>query len=219
MTTERKISGEVYVVIDPSMEESELLNKLEQVLAEDIAAVQVWDNFPAFVNKIALVNRICNACHKKNVPVILNNEADLLEYTAADGIHFDQVPKDFEDIKKRSGQGHLFGITCTNDLSVVEWAERNQLDYISFCSVFPSQSSNSCEPVSFESIRKARNITSLPLFLAGGIRTGNIKELKTLDFEGVAVISGIMSAENPGKAIKEYLKEIKSIKNENSDHQ
>jgi thiamine-phosphate pyrophosphorylase len=39
--------------------------------------------------------------------------------------------------------------------------------------------------------------------------------LKELDFEGVAVISGIMSAENPSVSTENYNSEFKKIKNEN----
>jgi thiamine-phosphate pyrophosphorylase len=89
-------------------------------------------------------------------------------------------------------------------LDVVTSAEQNNLDYISFCSVFPSSTSNSCERVTFDTIRKARTITAMPIFLAGGMRLENINKLSELDYNGVAVISGIMQAEDPAKATKQY---------------
>ena len=86
----------------------------------------------------------------------------------------------------------------------MQWADDHALDYISFCSMFPSSTANSCELVSFETVRQARLITSLPIFLAGGIRPGNIEALKELDYSGIAVVSGVMSANNPAEAINLY---------------
>ena len=217
MTKIAKIRGGLYLVLDPSMNRKELFLKLKEVLEEEIAVVQIWDNFSPSVDEGKLVNEICDLCHSRNVPVFLNNNWHLMKSTQADGIHFDIIPENFSKIRNELSADCMFGVTCTNDLSVIQWAHDNKLDYISFCSIFPSKTSNSCELVSFETIKKAREITSMPIFLAGGIQYQNIKELERIEFEGVAVISGIMSSENPGQATREYLSELKRIKNENSD--
>ncbi|MDT0687414.1 thiamine phosphate synthase [Autumnicola psychrophila] len=217
MTKIAKLRGGLYLVLDPSMNNEELFAKLKTILEEEIAIVQIWDNFSSSGDRVKLVNRICDMCHSRNVPVFLNNNWHLMQSTYADGVHFDAIPEDFEYIKNDLSSDCMFGITCTNDLSVISWADEKKLDYVSFCSIFPSQTSNSCELVSFDTIRKAREITSMPIFLAGGIQHQNIKELESIEFEGVAVVSGIMSSENPKQATREYLSELKRIKNENSN--
>ncbi|MDT0642655.1 thiamine phosphate synthase [Zunongwangia sp. F363] len=209
----RQISGGVYLVIDPSMKEELLILKLEQILKEKIAAVQIWDNFSSSEEEqVKLVDHISEICHEKDVPVFLNNKWKLLKKTKADGVHFDEIPEDFEYIRKNSKENALFGLTCNNDISVINQAEGHHLDYISFCSVFPSQTSNNCELVSFDAIKKARKITGMPIFLAGGIQHSNVTELKDLSFDGIAVVSGIMSAEDPGSATRNYINEIKKLK-------
>ncbi|MDT0647956.1 thiamine phosphate synthase [Zunongwangia sp. F260] len=216
MTKIAKIRGGLYLVLDPSMHRDELFRKLNEVLQEKIAVVQIWDNFPPSIDEVELVNEICDLCHSRNVPVFLNNNWHLKKSTHADGIHFDIIPENFSELREELSADCMFGVTCTNNLSVINWAEENKLDYISFCSMFPSKTSNSCELVSFETIKKAREITDMPIFLAGGIQYQNIKDLKNIKFEGVAVISGIMSSEDPKRATREYLSELKRIKNENS---
>lgn len=206
-----KLSGGIYLVIDPSMHEHELFRKLSGALNSGIAAVQIWDHFPPSANIENLVQKICEICHNHNVPVLINNRWQLLNTSAVDGVHFDEIPEDFNSIKERLGSNCMIGITVNNDLSVVRWAEENRLDYISFCSIFPSTTSNSCEPVTFENIKRTRSITSMPLFLSGGIRPTNIKKLKELDFDGVAVVSGIMSSDDPQNVTKNYLNELKNL--------
>lgn len=195
------------MVLDPSMNEGDLLEKLTGALeGNGIAAVQVWDNFPASADNTDLINTICQICHRKEVPVFVNNRWQLLESSIADGVHFDEIPENLEEIKSSLDRNVQLGITCNNDLSIIKWADENNFDYVSFCSVFPSSTSNSCELVGFEVIRIARKLTSIPIFLSGGIRPENFERLQGLEFDGVAVVSGIMSSNDPAGATKEYYK-------------
>src|SRR5690554_6500597 len=179
---DNKLAGGIYLVIDPSMEEGILFEKLEQVLQEGIAIVQLWDNWPQDIQKETLINAICDLCHRYEVPVFINNEWELLNSLPLDGVHFDSIPKDYDQIKLSVKKDFLAGITCNNDLSDIKWAEDKGMDYISFCSIFPSTTSNSCELVSFRTVEQARKITSIPIFLAGGIRLSNLNQLKSIDF-------------------------------------
>lgn len=212
MKEEKKISGGVYLVIDPSMKETELLGKLRKLEGVEIAALQVWDNFSSAGDKKELVEKIIEICRAKAIPLLINNDWQLAKATGADGVHFDEIPENLDFVRKKLKEDSLFGLTCNNDLELVRRAVSLELDYISFCSIFPSGTSTSCELVSFDTLKKARAITGLPIFLAGGIRPENIGDLGGVDFEGVAVISGIMGKENPAAATRKYLKLIEQIK-------
>lgn len=202
------LAGGIYLVIDPSMEEVDLFEKLEQVLQEGVAIVQLWDQWPVGIHKERIIKAICSLCHKYQVPVFINNEWQLLDSLPLDGVHFDSIPPNYNQIKGRLPKGFLAGLTCNNDLSAVEWAEKNNLDYISFCSIFPSSTSTSCELVSFHIIEQARKITSMPIYLAGGIQLSNLSKLEDLDFDGIALVSGIMSSTNPAETTKQYLEQL-----------
>ena len=204
------LSG-LYLVVDPSMDQSMLFNKVQQVLEQKIAAVQIWDHWLETTDKKSTIEKLCELCHAHDVPAMINNDWQLLNQFNLDGVHFDEIPNNIEEIRKKIGREFITGVTCNNDLAVVEWATQQKLDYISFCSVFPSSTSNSCELVSFDTIRRAREITSLPIFLAGGINLENINKLKALNFDGIAVISGIMSQDEPAQATKKYLEQLNQI--------
>jgi thiamine-phosphate pyrophosphorylase len=200
----QQIQNGVYLVIDPSMKQQQLIDRLASVLKEQISAVQIWDHFPDKESKQEIIASVCALCNAASVPVLINNEWALLKQFPLDGVHFDVLPANLEEIRKEVGREFIAGITVNNSLDVVASAEQSKLDYISFCSVFPSSTSNSCEQVTFDTIRKARTITSMPIFLAGGMRLENISKLSELDYNGVAVISGIMQAENSAEATKQY---------------
>lgn len=212
---EKKIRNGIYLVIDPSMSPSLLFNRLERILKLPISTVQIWDNWDERVDKDVTINRVLAQCAKYNIPVLMNNDWSLLKRYRFDGVHFDEVPEKFDEIKaelskrNNTNEGYLFGLTCGNDMEAIDWATKNDMDYISFCSMFPSATSTSCELVSLDSVRRARSKSKLPIFLAGGIRPDNMENFKELDYQGVALISGIMSSDEPEEAVLEYLKQLK----------
>jgi thiamine-phosphate pyrophosphorylase len=203
------IQSGIYLIIDPSMEEEILFAKLNLIVKEKIAAIQVWDNLKKEQNIEELLLKIYEKASANNIPIIINNRWELLKQIPLDGIHFDEIPENFNDIKKEINRDFIAGITCNNELSIIEYAEKHQFDYISFCSMFPSKTANSCELVDFETVQKAKNIFSGKIFLAGGIDLSNIENLSQLNYDGIAVVSGIMSAENPSENIKMYHQKIK----------
>lgn len=205
----KTIQKGIYLVIDPAMDQNILLGKLQQAIKGKIVAVQIWDHFKTGENPKELIKKITELCQLQNIPVLINNQWELLLETTLDGVHFDVVPDNFNQLKQKCGKEIITGITCGNDLSVVKWADENGLDYISFCSVFPSSTANSCELITFETIKEAHRITSLPIFLAGGIKPENIHLLNGLNYSGIAVVSGIMNTDNPDKTLEIYHRKIR----------
>lgn len=212
----RKMSSGIYLIIDPSMDELILLNKLRLCLKEKLAAVQIWDNFNSARNILESINKICELCHAKNIPVLINNRWELINSYLLDGVHFDNIPQNYDEIKKVVNRPFISGLTCSNDLTIVEWASVNKLDYISFCSMFPSKTANSCEIVNFNTIHEAAKHYKLPTYLAGGIKPENMHQLEQLNYTGIAVVSGIMSTNTPHESIKTYQEKLKQHENRNN---
>lgn len=217
MIKDRNRTGGIYLVLDPSMEGNSLLSRLRESLEGGIQWVQIWDNWPVDFDrdvKLELVNIVVDIAQEHAVPVLINEDWELLLATALSGVHFDSIPLNFTQIKQALPQDAIIGITCSNDLEVVKWAERQQVDYISFCAIFPSSSVDTCEIVSHDTLRQARSLTAMPLFVSGGITPENLNQLHELDISGVAVISGIMNNEQPKLAALAYAKALKTYKNE-----
>jgi thiamine-phosphate pyrophosphorylase len=209
------ITGGVYLVLDPGMDRAALLHKLKEALEGGARVLQVWNNWsPSFdlPAKQDLIRAIGAVASAYQVPLLINEEWELLKNTELAGVHFDKIPEDYEAIKSEVNRDFICGITCSNDLEAVRWAEQNRVDYISFCAMFPSVSAGSCEIVSPETVRKAREITQIPFFLSGGITIKNLGLLEGLDFAGVAVISGILSSASPQKATSDYIQALHNLK-------
>ena len=212
----KKILKGIYLVVDPRQERTELFNALQTALAEGLSAVQIYNAWPAELSETAkyrLVNRVADLCRAFEVPCFVNNEHEILKHTTVDGVHFDELPENMEEIRNEIGREFMVGLTCTNDLSVLTKAKEHGVDYLSFCAMFPSASVGDCEIVKPESVMKTLREVNIPVFLSGGITPQNIEQFKGMNISGIAVISGIMQAENPATAVKEYRAELDKILN------
>lgn len=210
--TNKSLSG-LYLVIDPSVEQNMLLEKVHEALEGGVEILQVWNNWPKEWGpdeKEKLITAVLDLARGYQAPILINDEWELLKTLPLDGVHFDAVPNDFNQIKEDIGRYFIAGLTCGNDLEIIRWADKNGFNYVSFCAMFPSPSAGSCEIVSPETVKKARKITDLPLFLSGGITPEKIGELNDLEFNGVAVISGILNAERPDEKTQNYKKALRN---------
>lgn len=211
---EIKVVGGLYLVLDPSIQQELLLSKLKSALKGGVGILQIWNNWPVPFeksHKIDLINRILEVSEKHDVPVLINNEWDLVKDTRLSGIHFDKIPNNFDTLKAEFNRELIIGVTSGNKLATVEWADKNKIDYISFCSLFPSRSAGVCEIVTTDTILKARKITQIPLFVSGGITNDNLLELQGFGISGVAVISGILDAASPNLASEKYIQTLNKI--------
>lgn len=208
----KSIESGIYVVLDPSMDEHVLLDKLQIILTKNIVAIQIWDNFKKGQDSISLIRKINLLCEQHQTPVLINNRWQVLKFIDLDGIHFDTIPSNLDEITKEINKEILLGLTCGNDLEDVKWAANNNIDYISFCSMFPSLTANDCEIIPHDIVKQAALIFEKPVFLAGGIDPKNLKQLEELKYDGIAVISGIINTEYPDKAIDGYRENLKLIK-------
>jgi len=205
----KKLAG-LYLVIDPSQEHEILLKKLKAALKGGVDIVQIWDHWPQNQPKEAklkFIKRAKELVMDFQVPMLMNQDWHLALESGLDGVHFDRLPADFPTIQSKLKDQYI-GLTVTNDMEAVLMAEQNSLSYISFCSVFPSPSVDSCDIVQPESIRKATKISNMPIFLSGGINQENLEQLKALPFNGIAVISGILNEADPEAAAKKYKEKL-----------
>lgn len=214
MTDNLEITGGVYLVVDPAMDRSLLLSKLAPALKTGITAVQIWNNWLPGTDKGSYIAAVSGLCRAYSVPLFIGNDWELLiDSPDLDGVHFDSVPENYAEIKRKVGRPFMAGITCSGDLDIVRWANKNEFAYVSFCAMFPSTSAGSCTIVMPSAVREARGITDLPLFVSGGITPENILSLRKLTpFDGVAVISGIMSADDTSLKVRSYQEALNSTK-------
>lgn len=196
VATKQRLKG-LYLVADLSMPEEKLLDAFSKAVKGGVQIVQIWNaagNLPE--NTLRVGKKIYSKVSEAGIPLIVNNDMELAKRLGASGVHFD-LQTSADDARKFLGTNAIVGYTCGNDQALVRKAENLGADYISFCAVFPSPSVQSCEVVPLESIRKAKEIVSIPVFASGGITLENAHLVLEAGADGLAIASSILRAEDP----------------------
>ena len=84
-------------------------------------------------------------------------------------------------------------------------AENAGADYIGVGAVFGTSTKKNARNLTVQKLREITNAVSIPVVAIGGINAQNLMGLKDSGVDGVAVVSAIFAAEDPGRATRELL--------------
>lgn len=212
MKTKKEIRSGVYLVVDPSYGTQRVLEVTKSSLSAGATMLQLWASWKDqdVSEAIGLGIKLAELADQHSVPFLINNNLDLAIKVNADGVHIDGVEPAPEMIREKMGPSAIVGVTCSTKMEKVLWAANKKVDYISFCSMYPSTSVNECDIVPMRIVREARSRVDIPIFASGGINARNAHEVIEAGANGVAVISTIMRAKDPGSVTKELNEIVQS---------
>ena len=140
--------------------------------------------------------------------LIINDRTDICLAVQADGVHLRSDSMPIAVVRKIVGPGRLIGRSVHRAPEVIE-AQREGADFVVLGPVYDTPSKRGMgRPLGFQVIREAVSGTSIPVFGIGGIRPERIPELLRSGAAGVAVVSAVLSAAEPGEAVERILNQL-----------
>lgn len=143
-------------------------------------------------------------CAQYRVPFVVNDSVEIALAIQADGVHVGQSDIRGRDIRAMIGPDRILGISAGTAEEAAA-AERAGADYIGAGAVFGTSTKKDARNLSLEQLRAITGAVSIPAVAIGGINAANLLELSGSGVVGVAVVSAIFAAENPGQAASELL--------------
>jgi thiamine-phosphate pyrophosphorylase len=149
-----------------------------------------------------LALEVVAAAHAGGALVIVNDRPDVARIAGADGVHVGQEDMPAVDVRRLMPVPALVGLS-THGVSQVRSAPAGVLDYVAIGPVFATRSKAVPDPVvGLEGVAAARASTSLPLIAIGGITRANAASVVAAGADGVALISEVMTADDPGRVFR-----------------
>lgn len=141
----------------------------------------------------------------KKVPlskIIINDRTDVACVSNVKGVHlaFHSLPV---EIVKRKFEDLTVGCSV-HSLKEAQIAEQQGADYVIFGHVYSTQSKPGLIPKGLEQLRFISESISIPVIAIGGIKPTNSRAVIEAGAQGVAVMSGILEAEDPLDAVQQY---------------
>jgi len=140
---------------------------------------------------------------KRGVPLIINDRLDVAQAIEADGVHLGQNDMPIEMARSIVGDRMIIGISAELLQDAID-AEQAGADYLGVSPIYATPTkTDTAPPLGLEGLREIRRSVAIPLVGIGGLNRENARQVIAAGADGVAVVSAIVSAENPESAARE----------------
>ena len=202
----------LYAVTDQSWlkEDQTLFSVCEDVLSNGATFLQIREkdlDADAFEAEAAKLNELC---HRYHVPYVVNDSVEIALAIDADGVHVGQSDIKGRNIRGLIGPDKILGISAGTVAEAIA-AERAGADYIGVGAVFGTSTKKNARNLSVQKLMEITRAVSIPVVAIGGINATNLPELSGSGVDGVAVVSAIFGAKDPGKATAQLLALVKEM--------
>ena len=197
----------LYAVTDQMwLKEDETLGDVvESVLQNGATFLQIREKDLAQDAFEAEAERLKTLCAQHGVPFVVNDSVEIALQCDADGVHVGQSDIKGRDIRAMIGPDKILGISAGTVEEAVA-AEKAGADYIGVGAIFTTSTKKNARNMTMEQLKEIVSSVSIPVVAIGGISAENILQLHGSGVDGVAVVSAIFAAEEPGKATADLLK-------------
>jgi len=159
---------------------------------------------------IAAANVLLPICHAADVPLIINDRADIAAATGADGVHLGQDDGSIADARARLGADAVIGVTCHASRDLAIEAGDHGADYVAFGAFFPTTSKDAKHQADPDIVEWWSSMTILPCVAIGGITHENCGPLVEAGADYLAVINGVWGHPGgPAEAVRAFAPVIK----------
>lgn len=170
--------------------------------------VQVREKIGTTRQRIETAHAVQSVCAARQVPLIVNDRADIALAVAAAGVHFGQ-----DDLPVAMGRRILppdmvIGASARTEEKILE-AISEGADYIGFGPIYQTASKPDAEtPKGLAGLRRMCQIARCPVIAIGGITADTVYDVIRAGAHGVAVISAVCKQPNPHIATQHLVAEI-----------
>jgi thiamine-phosphate pyrophosphorylase len=197
---------DLYLVTDRKLTLGrDLIWVLERALDGGVKAVQLREKDLSGKELFTLAERVARLCQRYQAQLFINDRVDLALAVDAAGVHLGEASMPVPAARALLGAHHNIGVS-THSLESAHRAEQDGADFIVFGPVYftPSKAEFGA-PQGIKALQIVVENISLAVYAIGGIKADNLLEVKNVGSRGVALISAIMSAEDPALAARQIL--------------
>jgi thiamine-phosphate pyrophosphorylase len=199
----------VYAIVDPEHLGGRDIVALARLLAEGGATlVQLRDKVNETRAMVEEARVLKAALAPFHVPLVVNDRVDVALAAGADGVHVGQTDMAAQDARRLLGKNAIVGLSI-NTPALAEAAPVDALDYVGIGGVYATMSKQQKKPpIGVEGLARIvavfqRRRRGFPACAIAGITLANAPATIAAGADGVAVISALSLAPDPGKAARD----------------
>ena len=198
------IDYSLYLVTDRSLSRGRsTLEIVKAGVTGGVTCVQLREKNCSTLEFIKEALSIKEYLKKHHIPLIINDRVDVAQAIGADGVHLGQTDMPLTMAKDILKGSMIIGISVESLEDAIR-AEKDGADYIGISPIFATPTkTDTSQPLGLEGLKEISRAVSLPKVAIGGLNKENAGEVILNGANGIAVVSAIVSADDPRKAAKE----------------
>ena len=205
----RLASSSLYVLLTESNCRLPWKRTVEEALAGGADVIQLREKSLSDDAIISRAQWISAACRSANALFIMNDRADLVKITNADGVHIGQTDGTVANARSVAGHDALIGMSTHRVQQLSEACQQNA-DYAGVGPVFKSGTKHFEDFPGLQYVAAAARIADRPWFAIGGITCENMPDVLDAGCSRVAVCGSIIGTDSPRQAAEEFQRLIKT---------
>ncbi|MBE9469149.1 MAG: thiamine phosphate synthase [Bacteroidetes bacterium] len=173
---------------------------VEEAVKGGVTIVQLREKNTSSREFYELAKSLMSLLKPLNIPLIINDRLDIALAVNADGLHIGQSDLPYSIARKLLGKDKIIGLSVE---TIEQAREANNLDvdYIGLSPVFSTNTKLDINtPLELSGIKEIASFTKHKTVAIGGINSLNAESAIASGADGIAVISAIVSQENPQEA-------------------
>lgn len=198
----------LYVITDEASAQKgcgSVFDAVEGALFAGARLVQLRDKTSSPLERWQKGKELAKIISAANGRFLVNDRADLALGLAADGVHRPAQGLPVYVLRSLVLDTRLIAVSA-HDLDEARQAEQDGADFITLSPIFTSPSKPGYGPIlGLKGLEEIAAQISIPIFALGGVRPDNVRACLDHGAYGVAVMGGIMAAEDPFEATRAYV--------------
>lgn len=209
------IDYSIYLVTDTVyFKDENIWNKMEEALAAGVTLMQYRDKTAESRILYERALKMKALCDKYNVPMLIDDRADIAFAVGAAGVHVGQSDLPAEIARRLLGADAVIGVSAHN-ADEARAAEAAGADYLGCGAVYATSTKKDTSVIGTEGLSKISEATKLPFVGIGGITLENYKAVLQAGADGAAIVSAILGADDICQTVRHFKNlalEAKSVK-------
>jgi thiamine-phosphate pyrophosphorylase len=137
------------------------------------------------------------------IPLVINDRVDIALAVDAEGVHLGQSDMPLAEVRRLIGPDKFIGLSASRREYILA-EDAQAADYLGVGPVYAQQTKpGTAAPHGVEGFRALRALTRKPVMAIGGIKASNAAPIIAAGADGLAVVSAIVSADDPEAATRE----------------
>ncbi len=194
----------LYLVTDRPLSRGRPIEEIvSSAIAGGVTTVQLREKDTPTGEFLDLALRVRTITRESGVTFIVNDRIDIALASDADGIHVGQDDMPADVARRLIGPDRILGVTAA-DAEEARTAIAAGADYIGCNAVFATPTkTDTGTPLGIAGLEELVRSIDVPVVAIGGINTTNAAEVLATGAAGIAVVSAIVSADDPEEAARE----------------